>query len=56
MLDNTIASSVVATLTEVGAIGAALGGLRGDHVRAVTLVSVKSIYGHTEGAAGMLLP
>lgn len=41
-------------LAEVGAVGAALGGLRGDTLRALTMISVKSIYGHTEGAAGML--
>lgn len=39
---------------EVGAVGGALGAGQ-QAVRPLTLVSVKSVYGHTEGAAGDLL-
>ena len=40
---------------EVGAIGGALAERRGDRdPRRLALVSVKSVYGHTEGAAGAL--
>ncbi|CAL8465605.1 g5141 [Coccomyxa elongata] len=39
---------------EIGAIGGALAERRGDRVpRRLALVSVKSVYGHTEGAAGL---
>eukprot|EP00887_Chlorella_sp_A99_P003342 scaffold26.g3342.t1 len=40
---------------ETGALGAALGspGTTRQHLRAVALVSAKSCYGHTEGAAGL---
>lgn len=34
------------------ALGGALGGYNGKEVQQLAVASVKSVYGHTEGAAG----